>query len=100
MRRSSHTRALRDQVILRYLPDKTVQLVRNNVLLQQSPRPAGRLDFRLVYGDQEDRLQPAPGTEWQAGVYDDVPGGFSFQIFTTKREATVTISGLHLELTD
>lgn len=96
----AHTRALRDQVILRYLPNNIVQLIRNNVRLKQAIRPAGPLDFRLVYGQREDQLQPLPGIVWQAGVYDDVPSGFSFQIVTGKLPATVTIRGLHVEQTN
>ncbi len=96
----AHTRALRDQVILRYLPNNIVQLIRNNTLVQQSHRPPGPVQFRLVYGKEEDELQPAPGIVWQAGVYDDVPSGFSFQVFTNDRPAKVTIEGLQIQQTD
>jgi hypothetical protein len=96
----THTRALRDPVILRYLPNHDVQLIRNNVRWEQAKYPAGEMAFRLVYSEEADVLQPAPGVVWATRVYDDVPSGFTIQVFTHDRPATVTLRGLRVERTD
>jgi hypothetical protein len=98
----THTRALRDQVILRYLPNNsnTVELVRNGRLLNRAALPPGRLAFRLVFDRREDLLQPAAGIVWKAGVYDDVPSGFRIQVHNHNRPTVVTIRDLRIELTD
>lgn len=95
----AHTHALRDQVSLRYLAQNnpTVELIRNRSRLNSAGYPRGRLDFQLAYGDRRDILQPAKGVVWQAGVYDDVPSGFSIQVYTLDRPATLILSDLHIE---
>lgn len=37
---------------------------------------------------------------WATRVYDDVPSGFTIQVFTHDRPATVTLRGLRVERTD
>jgi hypothetical protein len=96
----AHSHSLRDQVILRYLPNRTVQLVRNNVLLRETVAPPGPRAFRLIYDRRRDVLEPFSGESWEAGGRDDVPGGFSIQVFGGGQPVTFTLRGLHIELTD
>jgi tetratricopeptide (TPR) repeat protein len=96
----AHTRAPRDPVILRYLPNRNVQLIRNDTRINEGVYPAGPLVFRLAYDGRMDQLQPNAGVTWQAGVYDDVPSGFSLRIYAADRPVTVTLRNLRIQLTD
>lgn len=93
----THTRAARDQVILRYQRQK-LYLVRNNYPLQEAIQPPQEpFAFRLVYDGERDTLQPAAGIVWNANVYNDIPSGFRLEFFAADRPATIVLRGLRIE---
>ncbi len=96
----AHSHSLRDPVTLRYLPDRKVQLARNNMLVRETVAPPGPIAFRLTYGVRQDVLEPFKGESWEASGRDDVPSGFSIQVFARGQPVTFTLRNLHIELTN